>query len=58
LFGFTRKLKKKSPYDMFYFLVPYLMGNYCIFVERLPSLFESGYPAHPIIFQSRTNVVN
>ncbi|CDW71687.1 UNKNOWN [Stylonychia lemnae] len=58
LFGLTRLLKKKSQFDGLYFLVPYTLVNYCFFVERLHTLYEIGYPSHPLIFQARTQVVN
>lgn len=58
LFLLTRRLKQKSATDFLYFLSGYVFVNYGIFVEQQPKLFEIGYPAHPYIFEKRSQVLN
>ena len=43
---------------MIYFVIPWSYATYGYFVEQQPKLFEIGYPAHPLIFKKRTDVVN
>jgi hypothetical protein len=58
LFFLTRRLKKKSSADFLYFLSGWAFINYGMFVEQQHKLFEISYPAHPVIFEKRTHVLN
>jgi hypothetical protein len=58
LFKLTRRLKKSSTTDIFYFVIPYLYGNYGVFCMEQKSIFEAGFPAHPLIIEKRMQVLN
>ena len=58
LFKLTRRLKKGSGTDIFYFVIPYLYANYGIFCVEQKQIFEMGYPAHPYILEQRMGVIN
>ena len=58
LFKLTRRLKKASPTDIFYFAIPYLYANWGIFCVEQKSLFEAGFPAHPFVIERRMDVIN
>ena len=51
-------MKKKSSADFLYFLSGWAFINYGMFVEQQHKLFEISYPAHPVIFEKRTHVLN
>lgn len=58
LYGITRKLKSKGALDGLYFIIPYMYANYGLFMGNQHTLFEVGYPAHPLIIDRRRDVVN
>jgi len=58
LYGLTRRLKTYTPFDVMYFAVPYAYVNYGTFMVMQKHLYECGYPAHPLIQQMRTEVIN
>ena len=58
LFRLTRRLKKASPTDIGYFVVPYLYQNYGMYILLQKDLFEMGYPAHPYIIEQRMKMIN
>lgn len=41
-----------------YFICTYFFVNYALFIDHQPKLFEVGYPAHPYIFEKRSQVIN
>lgn len=58
LFKLTRRLKKASGTDVFYFAIPWLYCNYGIFCVEQRTVFEAGYPAHPWVVDKRMGVIN
>ena len=51
-------MKQKSSTDPLYFVCGWAFINYGMFVEQQHKLFEIGYPAHPFIFEKRSQVIN
>lgn len=59
LYRLTRYLKASKPSDTFvYFIIPIVFLNYGVFTSLQRIVFESGYPAHPLIAQERTETIN
>ena len=39
-------------------MIPYFYANFSIALGEMKQLYEKGYPAHPVIVEARTNVIN
>eukprot|EP00347_Sterkiella_histriomuscorum_P024425 403331161 len=58
IYGTLRLIKSKGSLDGMVFLTYYFYSNFCYFSDLHNKLFEIAYPAHPFIFDRRSEVVS
>lgn len=58
VYGVTRRLKAYRESDKMYFAVPWAFLTWACYGLESKNAFQEGYPAHPVIIQHRTNLIN